>query len=149
MRTSPKRQEVEAQIAEARERGGLPDQDVMPVTLDGRLDLGLECKLRWGRDKYPEWVRKAVLISSLAERRKPGVRDTVMKHIDCMLVEGVLRPEQGHHMQQSELVLVEESWSWERAREKVYSWSWGAGVGAAVSGGWYGGVGRGLPVHWV
>ena len=105
----------------------------MPVTLDGRLDLGLESKLRWGRDKYLQWVRKAVLISSLAERRKPGVRDTVMKHIDCMLVEGVLRPEQGHHMQQSELVLVEKSWGWESAREKVDSWGRGAGMKALES----------------
>ena len=69
----------------------------------------------------------------------------MVQHIYRMLVEGVVGPKQGHHVQQSELVLVEESWSWERAREKVYSWSWGGG--AAVSGGWYGGEGRGLPVH--
>ena len=90
---------MEAQIAEARERGGLPDQGVMPVTLDGRLDLGLECKLRWGRDQYLQWVRKAVLISSLAERGEPGVRDTMMQHIDSMLVEGVVRTKQGHHVE--------------------------------------------------
>ena len=70
----------------------------MPVTLDGRLDLGPECKLGWGRDQYLQWVRKAVLISSLAERGEPGVRDTMMQHIDSMLVEGVVRPKQGHHV---------------------------------------------------
>ena len=70
----------------------------MPVTLDGRLDLSLESKLRWGRDQYLQWVRKAVLISSLAEGGEPGVRDTMMQHIDSMLVEGVVRPEQGHHV---------------------------------------------------
>ena len=36
-------------------------------------------------------------------------------HIDSMLVEGVVRPKHGHHEQQSELVLVEESWGRERA----------------------------------
>ena len=66
----------------------------------------------------------------------------MVKHIHSMLVEGVVRPNHGHHVQQSELVLVEPSWSWERAREKVYSWGWGAGMealkslegGAAVEG---------------
>ena len=54
----------------------------------------------------------------------------MVQHIHGMLVEGVVRPMHGHHVQQSELVLVEQSWSWERAREKVYSWGWGAGMKA-------------------
>ena len=54
----------------------------------------------------------------------------MVKHIHSMLVEGVVRPNHGHHVQQSEMVLVEQSWSWERAREKVYSWGWGAGMEA-------------------
>ena len=62
-------------IAEAGERGSLPGQVVMPVALDGRLDLGLECKLGWGGDQYLEWVRERVLGSSLAETGKPGVGD--------------------------------------------------------------------------
>ena len=49
------------------------------------------------------------------------------------LVEGVVRPMHGHDVQQSELVLVEQSWSWERAREKVYSWGWGVGTEALES----------------
>ena len=44
-----------------------------------------------------------------------------MQHIDSMLIEGVVSPKQGHHVEQSELVLVEEGWSWERAREEMYS----------------------------
>ena len=105
-----------AEIAEAGERGGLPDQGVMPVAPDGSLDLGLIGKLRWGRDQYLQWVRKTVLVSSLAEGGKPGVRDRVVQHIDSMLVEGVVRPKHGHHVEKGELVLVEESWGWERAR---------------------------------
>ena len=58
-------------MAEAGERGNLPDKGVMPVAPDGRLDLGLIGKLRWGRDHYLQWVRKTVLMSSLAKRGKP------------------------------------------------------------------------------
>ena len=107
---------MEAQIAETGERGSLSDQSVMPETLDGRVDLGLECKLGWGRYQYLPWVRERVLGSSLAQAGKPGVGEGMMQHIDSMLVEGVVRPKHGHHEQQSELVLVEESWGWERAR---------------------------------
>ena len=96
----------------------------MPVALDGRLDLGLELKLRWGRYQYLKWVREAVLVSSLAKGGKPGIRDRVVEHIGSMLVEGVVRPKHGHHVEQSELVFVEESWGWERTREKVDSWGW-------------------------
>ena len=42
-----------------------------------------------------------------------------MQDINGMLVEGVVLSQQGHHVQQSELVLVEKSWGWERARENV------------------------------
>ena len=52
----------------------------------------------------------------------------MMQHIDCMLVEGVVWSQQGHHGQQGELVLVEECWGWERAGEQMYSWGWGSGV---------------------
>ena len=50
-----------------------------------------------------------------------------------MLVEGVARPQHGHHVQQSELVCMEQSWCWERAREKVYSWGRGTGMKALES----------------
>ena len=43
----------------------------------------------------------------------------MVEDVNSMLVEDVVLTKQGHHVQQSELVLVEESWSWERAREKV------------------------------
>ena len=78
----------------------------MPVTSDGGLDLGLVLRLGWGRDQYLQWVGKGVLGSSLAETGKPGVRDRVVQHIDSMLVEGIVWPKQGHHVEQSELVLV-------------------------------------------
>ena len=91
---------------ETGESGSLPDQGGMPVNFDGRLDLGLVLKLRWGRDQYLHWVREGVLGSSLAETGKPGVRDRVVQHIDSMLVEGIVWPKQGHHVEQSELVLV-------------------------------------------
>ena len=68
------------------------------MNFDGRLDLGLVLKLRWGRDQYLHWVREGVLGSSLAETGKPGVGDRVVQHIDSMLVEGVVRPKQGHHV---------------------------------------------------
>ena len=79
----------------------------MPEILDGGLDLGFELQFRWGRDQYLQWVREGVLSSSLAETGKPGVWDRVVQHIHGMLVEGVVRPMYGHHVQQSELVLVE------------------------------------------
>ena len=107
---------MEAQVAKTGERGSLSDQGVMPEALDGRLDLGLECKLGWGRYQYLQWVREGVLGSSLAQTGEPGVGERVMQHIDSMLVEGVVRPKLGHHVQQGELVLVEESWGRERAR---------------------------------
>ena len=118
---------------ETGERGSLPDQGSMPVALDGRLDLGLVLKLRWGRYQYLQGVRKGVLSSSLAETGEPGVGDGLVQHIDSMLVESVVRPKHGHHVQQSELVLVEQSWCWERAREKVYSWGWCVGMKALES----------------
>ena len=45
----------------------------------------------------------------------------MVQHIDSMLVEGVVSSKQGHHVEHGELVLVEESGSWERAREEMYS----------------------------
>jgi hypothetical protein len=45
-----------------------------------------------------------------------------------MLVEGVVWSKQAHHVEQGELVLMEQSRGWERAREQVYSWGWGAGM---------------------
>ena len=78
----------------------------MPEILDGRFDLGFELQFRWGTDQYLQWVRKGVLGSSLAETGKPGVRDRVVQHIDSMLVEGIVWPKHGHHVEQSELVLV-------------------------------------------
>ena len=57
----------------------------------------------------------------------------MVQHIDSMLVEGVVRPMHGNDVQQSELVLVEQSWSCERAREKVYSWGWGVRMKALES----------------
>ena len=66
-------------------------------------------------------------------RGEPGVGDRMVQHIDSMLVESVVRPKHGHHVQQSELVLVEQSWCWERAREKVYSWGWCVGMKALES----------------
>ena len=39
----------------------------------------------------------------------------------------------GQHVKQSELVLVEQSWSWKRIREKVYIWGWGAGMETLMS----------------
>ena len=53
------------------------------------------------------------------EHGEPGVRDRVVQDINSMLVEGVVLSKQGHHMQQSELVLVEKSWGRERSRENV------------------------------
>ena len=91
----------------------------MPVLLDGRLDLGLVLKLRWGTYQYLQWVREGVLGSRLAEQGEPGVRYRVVEDINSMLVEDVVMSQQGHHMQQSELVLVEKSWGWEKARENV------------------------------
>ena len=121
----------------------------MPEILDGQLDLGFELQFRWGRDQYLQWVRKGVLGSSLAETGKPGVWDRVLQHIHGMLVEGVVRPMHGYHMQQSELVLVEQSWSWERTREKVYSWGWGVGMQALKSlEGATAVKGENLQVHW-
>ena len=46
----------------------------------------------------------------------------MVQHLHRMLVESVVGLRQVHHVQQRELVFVEESRSWERAREKVYSW---------------------------
>jgi hypothetical protein len=56
-----------------------------------------------------------------------------VEHVDSMLVEGVVWPKQGHHVQQSELVLVEQSWGWQGAREKVYGWGWGVRMKALES----------------
>ena len=47
-----------------------------------------------------------------------------------MLVEGVVWSKQAHHVEQGELVLMEQSRGWERAREQVYSWGWGTGMEA-------------------
>jgi hypothetical protein len=43
-------------------------------------------------------------------RGEPGVGDRMVQHMHTMLVEGVARPQHGHHVQQVELVLVEQSW---------------------------------------
>ena len=56
-----------------------------------------------------------------------------MQHIHGMLVEGVARPKHSHHVEQSELVLVEQSWCWEGARQKMNSWGWGVGMKALES----------------
>ena len=37
----------------------------------------------------------------------------MVEDVNSMLVEGVVLTKQGHHVQQSELVLVKESWGWE------------------------------------
>ena len=52
----------------------------------------------------------------------------MVEHIHGMLVEDVARSKHGHHVHQGELVLVEQSWCWEGARENVYSWGWGTGM---------------------
>ena len=57
----------------------------------------------------------------------------MVEDIDSMLVEGVVWPKQGYHEQQGELVLVEESWGWEGARENVWSWGWGVRMEALES----------------
>ena len=67
------------------------------------LTLALNCSLGEGDTSI---CRKGVLGSSLAETGEPGVRDRVVQHIDSMLVEGIVWPKQGHHVEQSELVLV-------------------------------------------
>ena len=43
----------------------------------------------------------------------------MVQHIHCMLVESVVGLTEVHYVQQSELVLVEKRWGWERAREQV------------------------------
>ena len=43
----------------------------------------------------------------------------MVQDIHSMMVEGVVLSKHGHHVQQSELVLVEKRWGWERAREQV------------------------------
>ena len=52
----------------------------------------------------------------------------MVEDVNSMLVEDVVLTKQGHHVQQSELVCMEQSWCWERAREKVYSWGRGTGM---------------------
>eukprot|EP00091_Calanus_sinicus_P017075 TRINITY_DN36858_c0_g1_i1.p2 TRINITY_DN36858_c0_g1~~TRINITY_DN36858_c0_g1_i1.p2 ORF type:complete len:111 (-),score=44.62 TRINITY_DN36858_c0_g1_i1:71-382(-) len=91
----------------------------MPVVLDGSLDFGLILEFGWWGYQYLEWVREAVVGSSQAERRKPGVGDRMVEDKYSMLVEGVVLAKQGHHVQQCELVLVEQCWGWEGAREQV------------------------------
>ena len=79
------------------------------------LTLALYSSLGGGH----QWIRKGIVGSRLAEQGEPGVRYRVVEDINSMLVEGVVMSQQGHHMQQSELMLVEKSWGWERARENV------------------------------
>ena len=78
-------------------------------------------------------VREGILGCSLAERGEPGVWNRVVHHMHTMLVEGVAMPQHGHHVQQGKLVLMEHCWSWQGAREQVYSWGRGVGMKALES----------------
>ena len=61
---------MEAKIAETWERGSLLGQGGMPVTLDGRLDLGLVLMLWWGRHQNLQGVRERVLCSKSGADKK-------------------------------------------------------------------------------
>ena len=107
MRTSSKRKEGTTEVEKTREGGSLPDKCIMAVIHNGSLDFALILKLRWGRDQYLQWVRKGVLDSSLVDTGEPRIGNRMVQHVQSMLVEGVARPEQCHHVQQCKLVLVE------------------------------------------
>ena len=128
MWTSTKRKEGNAEIAQAGEGGSLSSKVSMPETADGSLDLGLELHFGWRGYQDLEWVREGVLVGGQAEAGEPRVGDRVVQHIHPMLIEGVVWSKQAHHVEQCELVLMEQSQGWERAREQVYSWGWGAGM---------------------
>jgi hypothetical protein len=107
----------------------------VPVAPYSRLHHVLEWPLGGCRYEDLERVRKVVLLADVAESDEPGVRDTVVEHVQGVLVQDVAWPKQGHHVQEGVLVGVEQG------REPERKWMAGlvcGGAGIAAAAGWCG-----------
>ena len=59
---------------------------------------------------------------------EPRIFETIVEGINPMLIENVGWTEQSNHVEEGELVLVDQGRCRERSRQEMESWSRGAGV---------------------
>ena len=62
-----------------------------------------------------EGIWERVLLAEVSDLGKPGVLDAVVEDVQPMLVENVGGAEEGYHMEEGVLVLVDQSWGREGA----------------------------------
>ena len=74
------------------------------------------------------WVRERVLLAQVSDLGEPGVLDAMVEDMHPMPVEDVFRSQEGHHMEEGELVPVNQGRRREGSRQEVKSRGRGAGV---------------------
>ena len=74
------------------------------------------------------WVRERVLLAEVSDLGEPGVLDAVVEDVHPMPVEDVFRSQEGHHVEEGELVPVNQGRRRERSRQEVKSRGRSAGV---------------------
>ena len=67
-----------------------------------------------------EGIWEGVLLAEVPHLGKPGVLDVVVENMYTMLVEDVVRAQDCNHMEEGELVLMEQSRGREGAGEGTY-----------------------------
>ena len=75
-------------------------------------------------------VWEGVLLAEASDLGEPRIFETIVEDINPMLVEDVGWTEQSNHVEEGELVLVDQGRCRERSRQEMQGWSRGAGVEA-------------------
>ena len=99
---------MESHISKAGKRLSLCQQRTPPEGSDGSLDIKLERLLWRGGDHGLEGVREGVLLGEISDLSEPGVLDAMVEDIEAMLVENVAWTKEGHHVEEGELVLMDQ-----------------------------------------
>ena len=71
-----------------------------------------------------------VLLAQVSDLGKPGVLHAMVKDVQPMLVEDVRGAEECNHVEEGELVFVDQCWGREGAGKEVQSWGRSGGVEA-------------------
>ena len=75
-------------------------------------------------------VWEGVQLAEAPDLGEPRIFQTVVEDIKSVLIKGVGCTEQSNHVEEGELVLVDQGRCRERSRQKMQSWSRSAGVEA-------------------
>ena len=75
-------------------------------------------------------VWEGVLLAEAPDLCEPGIFKAIVENINSMLIEDVGWTEQSNHVEEGELVLVDQGRCRERSRQEMQGWSRGAGVEA-------------------